>query len=63
VVFGAIARIDKANINPFMEYLGRMEAEWQAVFAINIAKNPTKQNIAFASGAFKDWLAKNQDLL
>jgi len=63
VVFGAIARIDKTNINPFMEYLGRMEPEWQAVFAINIAKNPTKQNIAFASGAFKDWLAKNQDLL
>ncbi len=63
VVFGAIARIDKATIAPFMEYLSRFDAEWQAVFAINIAKNPTKQSIAFSSEAFKNWVVKNQDLL
>ena len=63
VVFGAIARIDKTTITPFMEYLERFDAEWQAVFAINIAKAPTKQSIAFSSKAFADWVAKNQDLL
>ena len=62
-VFGAIARVTKESINPFMEYLQRFPAEWQAVFAINIAKNPAKQAIAFASRSFAEWVAKNQDLL
>ena len=63
VVFGAISRITKDSITPFMEYLERFDAEWQAVFAINIAKTPTKQSIAFSCKAFADWVAKNQDLL
>ena len=63
VVFGAIARIDKTNIEAFMQYLERFDAEWQAVFAINIAKTPSKQSIAFSSKAFAGWVAKNQDLL
>jgi hypothetical protein len=62
-VFGAIARITKESITPFMTYLERFEPEWQSVFAINIAKTPTKQNIAFSCKAFADWVAKNQDLL
>ena len=62
-VFGAIARVDKATITPFMKYLERFDAEWQAVFAINIAKTPTKQAVAFSCKAFADWVAKNQDLL
>jgi hypothetical protein len=63
VVFGGISRITKDNIAPFMEYLDRFDAEWQAVFAINIAKTPSKQAIAFSSKKFADWVAKNQDLL
>ena len=63
VVFGAITRVDKMTITPFMEYLQRFDAEWQAVFAINIAKTPSKQAIAFSCKAFADWVAKNQDLL
>jgi hypothetical protein len=62
-VFGAIARVDKQTITPFMKYLERFDAEWQAVFAINIAKTPTKQAVAFSCKAFADWVAKNQDLL
>jgi hypothetical protein len=62
-VFGAIARVDKDSIEPFMTYLQRFEPEWQAVFAINIAKSTTKQIIAYRSKPFADWLAKNQDLL
>ena len=63
VVFGAIARVTKETITPFMEYLDRFDAEWQAVFAINIAKTASKQSIAFSCKAFADWVAKNQDLL
>lgn len=62
-VFGAIARVDKNSITPFMQYLSRFDAEWQAVFAINIAKTSSKQGIAFSCKAFADWVAKNQDLL
>jgi hypothetical protein len=63
VVFGAISRVDKATIGPFMEYLSRFDAEWQACFAINIAKTASKQSIAFSCKAFAEWVAKNQDLL
>lgn len=63
VVFGAISRITKDTMTPFMDYLQRFEAEWQACFAINVAKTPSKQAIAFSCKAFADWLAKNQDLL
>lgn len=63
VVFGAISRVDKTTITPFMDYLSRFDAEWQAVFAVNIAKTPSKQAIAFSCKAFADWVAKNQDLL
>lgn len=63
LVFGAIAKVDKTCITPFMKYLGRFEPEWQACFAINVAKNPTKQQIAFSSPAFADWVQANEDLL
>lgn len=63
VVFGAIQRIDKDTLNPFMKYLGRMPQEWQAAFAINLAKNPQRQAIAFRSAAFAAWVSKNEDLL
>ena len=63
LVFGAIAKIDKSTITPFMEYVERMEPEWQAVFAINIAKNPQKNQTAFTSPKFRDWALKNVDIL
>jgi len=63
VVFGAITRITKETMGPFMEYLTRFEPEWQSVFAINLAKTPSKQAIAFNSRAYVEWLEKNQDLL
>ena len=63
VVFGAISRVTKETITPFMQYLERFEPEWQAVFAVNIAKAPAKQSIAFSCKAFAAWVAKNQDLL
>jgi hypothetical protein len=62
LVYGAIAKVDKETITPFMQYLERFESEWQACFAINIARSP-KQSVAFSCKAFSDWVAKNEDLL
>lgn len=63
LVFGAIAKIDRQSMTPFMKYLERFEPEWQAAFAINVAKNPTKQQIAFSCAAFAQWVEKNEDLI
>ena len=63
MVFGAIAKLDKNNITPFMEYVERFEPEWQAAFCINLAKSKTKQAVAFSSKKFADWVQKNEDLL
>jgi hypothetical protein len=63
LAFGGIARIDQTTITPFMDYLERMEPEWQAVFAINVVKNPSKQQTAYTSTKFRDWCTKNVDLL
>jgi len=63
LVYGAIMKVDKNTIAPFMQYLSRFEAEWQAAFAINITKNQAKQSIAFSCKAFSDWVSKNEDLL
>jgi hypothetical protein len=63
IVFGAIAKVDKATMPKFMDYLERFEPEWQACFAINIAKSSSKQAIAFSSAKFADWVQKNEDLL
>lgn len=61
-VHGGVARVTRETFAPFMEYMKRFDAEWQAAFAINIAKSP-KQAIAFSNRAFAEWVAKNQDLL
>jgi hypothetical protein len=63
VMFGAIAKVDKTTFPQFMQYMERFEPEWQAVFAINVAKTPSKQTLAFSNTEFAKWLAKNQDLL
>jgi hypothetical protein len=63
VVFGAIQKVDKTTIEPFMTYLERFSEEWQAAFAINIAKSKTKQPVAFSCKKFSEWVAKNEDLL
>lgn len=62
VAFNAIAKVEKDTITPFMDYISRFSPEWQACFAINIAKSP-RQKIAFGCSAFSAWVAKNEDLL
>jgi hypothetical protein len=62
VAFNAIAKVEKDTMTPFMDYISRFSPEWQACFAINIAKSP-RQKIAFGCAAFSAWVAKNEDLL
>jgi hypothetical protein len=63
LVFGAIQKVDKQSLTPFMQYLERFDSEWQACFAINLCANATKQPMAFTNKAFADWLEQNEDLL
>lgn len=63
VVFGTLERVTKENCDAIMIYMSRLDEEWQCVFAINFAKKPKKQQIAFRSEQFKQWLDRNQDLL
>ena len=64
MVFSAITRIEKDSIDPFMTYLERLDKEWQATFAINVAKAPDKVDIVFnKSKKFHAWLLANEDLL
>ena len=63
LIFGAIQKVDSKSIGPFMDYMERFEPEWQAAFAINVAKNASKQAVAFGSKKFADWLLQNEDLL
>jgi hypothetical protein len=63
MVFGAVAKVNRETIAPFMDYVERMEPEWQAVFAIQIAKNPDKAQVAFTAAKFRDWALKNEDVL
>lgn len=63
MVFGAIAKIERNTITSFMEYVERMAPEWQAVFAINLSKNPDKKQIGYTSTKFRDWALANVDIL
>jgi hypothetical protein len=62
IAFNAIAKVEKDTMTPFMDYICRFSPEFQACFAINIAKSP-RQKIAFGNTAFSAWVAKNEDLL
>ena len=63
MVFGAVVKVEKNTVSAFMKYLSRFPLEWQAVFTTTVAKNPTKQQVAFTSKEFHDWMILNQDVL
>jgi hypothetical protein len=62
LVYGAVSKVQKDTIEPVMTYLKRFEPEWQAVFAVSLARSPNQQ-IAFHSKAFSEWLRENSDIL
>jgi hypothetical protein len=63
VVYSMINASEKDNFSKFMKYIKRFSPEWQATFCIGVAKNKTKQSIAFSNADFANWVANNQDLL
>lgn len=63
MVFGAVSKVTADTIDQFMTYLERLDEEWQAAFSIAIAKNATKQQIAFKSKKFHEKIRDISDLL
>jgi hypothetical protein len=63
LVYGAVEKLAKSNIDAIMTYLGRFEPEWQSCFAVTVAASKTKQHIAFESKSFTNWVQINNDIL
>jgi len=63
LVYNMIQSVDKESINHYMEYVERMEPEWQSTFCISIAKSSKKQSVAFSSAKFANWVQANEDIL
>jgi hypothetical protein len=63
VVFRSVASMTKDFIDPFMEYLVRLDAEAQAMFA-NGVRHPKyqHQSVVMTNAKFTDWAMKNQHL-
>jgi hypothetical protein len=63
LLFNLERAVDSETITPIMKYIGRLEAEHQAVFCTTLARSKSKQKIAFTNKAFTDWARENQDIL
>jgi hypothetical protein len=63
LLFNLERAVDGETITPIMEYIGRLEAEHQAVFCTTLARSPSKQTFAFRNKAFTNWARDNQDIL
>lgn len=60
LVFSAIARVEKDTLPKWMEYVDRMDKEWQALFATSVMKSPVKQAFCVMNKEFKSWALANQ---
>lgn len=63
LLFNLERATDAETITPIMKYVGRLDAEHQAVFCTALARSKSKQTIAFRNKAFTDWARENQDIL
>lgn len=64
LVYGLVERVTAENCDAVMAYISRLpDSEWQCAFCIAFAKNPKKQQLAFKSRKFIEWIEENQDLL
>jgi hypothetical protein len=59
IVFSALTRFDEKSIDPWIDYVERMEMEWQALFAKSGMKSTTKQKILTHNEKFKSWAVNN----
>lgn len=60
VVYRALATLDREWIDAWVTYLGRLDAEAQSLFAMQV-RNPkyTKQGIVLSNKKFTEWCVKN----
>lgn len=56
-----VERVDAESMPAVMQYVRRMDEEWQFMFAALLAKSPTKCQLAFDSKAFCDWVVDHQN--
>jgi hypothetical protein len=61
LVMGAVSRLSKDNVNPWMVYLDRMMTEVQALFASAIMRG-TKSSLVVTNKLFTQWAVKNNYL-
>ena len=60
IVFSALSRVDAKSIDPWIDYVQRMDKEWQALFAKSGIKSESKQKILTNNAKFKKWAVDNQ---
>ena len=64
LVYGALEYIkDTVSLEAFLNYIERIDLEWQSVFCIALARSTKKQHIGFSSKRFAAWVVENEDLL
>jgi hypothetical protein len=63
MVYGAVSKAERGTLTQLMEYIERMNTEWQAVFAANLTSDPNKKQIAFTSPKLRDWALQNIDII
>jgi hypothetical protein len=59
-VFSALSRVDAKTLDPWLDYVQRMDMEWQALFAKSGMKSKPKQEILIKNDKFKKWATTNQ---
>lgn len=62
MVFSAVAKVERDTLTPWMDYLKRLDKEWQALFAKSVMTSPHKQAFCTTNRAFRDWALANQYL-
>ena len=62
MTFGLLEHVEKDTLTPILQYLRRMEEEWQVVFCVALARHANKK-VAFNNREFSLWAADNEDLL
>ena len=58
-----MSKAERGTLTQLMEYIERMNTEWQAVFAANLTSDPNKKQIAFTSPKLRDWALQNIDII
>ena len=58
--FSAVSRVEKDTLSKWLQYMQRMDKEWQAMFATSVMKSPTKQPFCVTNRDFKDYAIANQ---